>query len=63
MYLPCVHFLDRRDVACGRQLPRDARPDAGGKEMEAANWVDQGAAYSEIEACRDRARGAGHLGG
>ena len=23
-----------------------------GKEVEAANWVDQAAAYSEIEACR-----------
>ena len=34
-----------------------------GKEVEAANWVDQAAAYSEIEACRDRARSAGDLGG
>jgi hypothetical protein len=32
-----------------------------GKEVEAANWVDQAAAYSEIQACRDRARGAGDL--
>jgi inorganic pyrophosphatase len=34
-----------------------------GKEVEAANWVDQAAAHSEIQVCRDRARGAGDLGG
>ena len=34
-----------------------------GKEVEASSWVDQAAAYSEIEACRERARSAGHQGG
>jgi inorganic pyrophosphatase len=27
-----------------------------GKEVETATWVDQAAAYSEIEACRERAQ-------
>jgi inorganic pyrophosphatase len=34
-----------------------------GKQVETAAWVDQAAAYSEIEACRERARSAGHQGG
>jgi inorganic pyrophosphatase len=34
-----------------------------GKEVEAASWADQAAAYSEIEACRQRARSAGDQGG
>jgi hypothetical protein len=32
-------------------------------EVEASTWVDQAAAYSEIAACRERARSAGHQGG
>ena len=27
-----------------------------GKQVETATWVDQAAAYSEIEACRERAQ-------
>jgi inorganic pyrophosphatase len=34
-----------------------------GKEVETATWVNQAAAYSEIEACRERARSAGDQGG
>jgi hypothetical protein len=34
-----------------------------GKEVETATWVNQAAAYSEIEACRERARTTGDQGG
>ena len=34
-----------------------------GKKVETATWVNQAAAWSEIEACRERARSTGDLGG
>jgi inorganic pyrophosphatase len=34
-----------------------------GKAVETATWVNQVAAHSEIEACRERARSAGDQGG
>ncbi|MGO8882114.1 MAG: inorganic diphosphatase, partial [Streptosporangiaceae bacterium] len=34
-----------------------------GKNVEAAAGVDRAAAYTEIEACRERARSHGHQGG
>jgi hypothetical protein len=34
-----------------------------GKEAETSAWADQAGALSGIEACRQRARSAGHQGG
>jgi hypothetical protein len=31
--------------------------------VETASWAGQSTAYSEIEACRERARSTGHQGG
>ena len=55
-----VSEFDRLEIRHFFEVYKALEP---GKEVEAANWVDQAAAYSEIEACRDRARGAGDLGG
>ena len=55
-----VSGFDRLEIQHFFEVYKALEP---GKEVEAANWVDQAAAYSEIEACRDRARGAGDLGG
>jgi inorganic pyrophosphatase len=55
-----VSEFDRLEIRHFFEIYKALEP---GKEVETASWAGQSAAYSEIEACRERARSAGHQGG
>ena len=52
-----VSEFDRLEIRHFFEIYKALEP---GKEVETASWVGQSAAYSEIEACRERARSVGH---
>jgi inorganic pyrophosphatase len=55
-----VSEFDRLEIHHFFQVYKALEP---GKEVETATWAGLAAAHSEIEACRERARSAGHQGG
>src|ERR1022692_1290292 len=55
-----VSEFDRLEIRHFFEVYKALEP---GKNVEAAAWVDRAAAYTEIEACRERARSHGHQGG
>jgi inorganic pyrophosphatase len=55
-----AHQFDRLEIHHFFEVNKALEP---GKEVETATWVNQAAAYSEIEACRERARSTGDQDG
>jgi inorganic pyrophosphatase len=55
-----VSEFDRLEIRRFFQVYKALEP---GKEVETATSAGLAAAHSEIEACRERARSAGHHGG